>query len=190
MGKSGRNKFRTIKPVLIITSRIFGALPHCILQLFWDWSSRYTQFFFVGIRYAILKSMLHSCGDNVYIGANVRIKNWHNISIGSNVSIHDNCYIDGAGSVEILNNVSIAHNTSILSSNHSWLDNSVPIKYNPVMLKPVKIKEDVWIASGVKILAGVIIHSRSVVAAGSVVTRLVPSNVIVGGIPAKIIKRI
>lgn len=92
------------------------------------------------------------------------------------------------GGIEIGNDVSIAHQTSILSANHTWEDESIPIKYNAVAFQPVHIENDVWIGCGCRILCGVKIHSRSVVAAGAVVCKDVESHTAVGGVPARVLK--
>jgi acetyltransferase-like isoleucine patch superfamily enzyme len=54
--------------------------------------------------------------------------------------------------------------------------------------KPIHIKRNVWIGAGATILPGVTIGENAIVAAGAVVSRDVPANTIVGGIPAKILK--
>lgn len=187
---SGRDKFSKAKKVILISVKIISIFPRFFRVFLWDWTSRYSQVLFIGIRYILLKSLLKECGDNVRIGSNVTIVNWNQLSIGSNVSIHSNCYIDAAGGIEIGNDVSIAHNTSILSTNHQWEDVSIPIKYNSVVFGPVKIKDDVWIGCGCRVLANVEISSRSIIAAGAVVNKNIESNIIVGGIPAKKIKDI
>ncbi|EPW6435929.1 TPA: acyltransferase [Vibrio parahaemolyticus] len=142
------------------------------------------------LRYIIVSGLVNSIGDNVYIGDNVTLKNAKNINIGNNVSIHNNCYLDGAGVINIGDDVSIAHNSSIISFEHTWEDQTVPIKYNPTVLKPVFIDKDVWIGCGVRVLAGTSIQSRSIVAAGSVVKGTIEAGSIVGGVPAKVIRRI
>ena len=58
------------------------------------------------------------------------------------------------------------------------------------IMKPVTIGNDVWIGGDVTILPGVTIGNNVVVAAGAVVTKDVPDNCVVGGVPAKIIKKI
>ncbi|MCC8036007.1 MAG: acyltransferase [Rikenellaceae bacterium] len=134
--------------------------------------------------------MIARCGRNVKIADGVRILNWQNLDIGDNVSINTGCYIDAAGGIIIGNNVSIAHHSTILSSTHTWDDISLPIKYNPIVLGRTVICDDVWIGCACRIIAGVTINSRSVIASGAVVNRDIDSNSVYAGIPAKKIKGI
>lgn len=142
------------------------------------------------LRYVFLKNCCQSLGSNVSVQPGVYLFNLKGVKIGSNVSIHPMCYIDGAGGIEIGNDVSVAHSSSILSTNHQWDNPQVPIKYNPESFGKVYIENDVWIGCGVRILAGVHISGRSIVAAGAVVNRNIESNSIFAGIPAKKIKEI
>lgn len=142
------------------------------------------------MRYCLLKRLIPTCGDNVFVGRSVEIKNWDNLTIGSHVSIHKQCYLDAVGGIHIANDVSIAHQTSIISFEHTWEVSALAIRDNPVKASPITIHSDVWIGCGCRILAGVEIFSRSIVAAGAVVTKHVHANTIVGGVPAKPIKTI
>lgn len=187
---TGREKFKNNKRLIKVFVKLFRLLPKSFVLYMWNCTANHSQIFFVGIRYIILKSLVKSCGDNVKIGTNVQILGWEKLSIGTNVSIHSNCYIDAYGEIEIRDNVSIAHNSTILSTNHGWSDLSLPIKYNPMIPEKVIVYDDVWIGCGCRILAGVKIESRSVVAAGAVVNKDVKHRTIVGGIPAKVIKEI
>lgn len=141
-------------------------------------------------RYVLIKNLAERCGENVSISEGAYIYKPERLSLGDNVSIHPMCYIDATGGIKIGNNVSIAHSTTILSTDHTYSDEVIPIKYNPVKEKETIISDDVWISCGVRILRGTIIHSRSIVAAGAVVTNDVPSRHIVGGVPARILKKI
>jgi len=187
---TGRERFKKNKEIIEVLIKVIKLFPRFIRVLMWDWSSRYSQVFFIGIRYILLKSLIKDCGANVRIGTNVQIINWHGLSLGDNISIHANCYIDAVGEIEINNNVSIAHSTSILSSNHTWEDDMLPIKYNPLSVGKVIIEDDVWIGCGCRILSGLRIEHRSIIAAGAVVNKGVFSKGIYGGVPAKLIKTI
>jgi len=186
---AGRTWFERMKPFVVVVAYIVHLMPDFFLKFLWSFYSPYNGIIAKGVRYIILKSR-GRIGDNVYIGAFVVIKNWKNFSCGTNVSIHEYCYLDCLGGVSIGDDVSIAHSSSIISSNHSWDDETLPIKYNVVSYKGVVIERDVWIGSGVRILDNVRIESRSIIAAGAVVTKDVPSRVIYGGVPAKLIKQI
>lgn len=141
-------------------------------------------------RYLIWSRRLGSLGDAVAFAYNIILKSPHNISIGDRCSIHDFCYFDGFGRISIGSDVSIAHGCSILSTNHRWEDHSVAIKYNKVIAAPVIVADDVWIGCGVRILAGVTIGPRSVIAAGAVVTRSLTGNALYAGIPARKVRDI
>jgi acetyltransferase-like isoleucine patch superfamily enzyme len=144
----------------------------------------------IAVRYMLVKSQAQACGDNVYIGPYVEIKNMGNLELGNNVSIHRNCTLFATGGLRIGNDVSIAHQCSILSVDHTWDDPEAPIRYNAPNLSKVEICDDVWIGCGVRVLAGCTIATRSVVAAGAVVTHDVESCSLVGGVPARLIRRI
>ena len=141
-------------------------------------------------RYILLKNLCKSCGNNVSIHQNVFIYGFENLSFGNNVSIHPMNYIDANGEIIIGNNVSIAHSSTLISTNHSYNDITVPIKYNPITYAPIFIHDDVWIGCGCRILSGVKIYSRSIIAAGAVVNKDVQAKSIYGGVPAKYIKGI
>jgi acetyltransferase-like isoleucine patch superfamily enzyme len=99
------------------------------------------------------------------------------------------CYIDATGGIDIGDNVSIAHGTTIMSTTHRYDDLKIPIKDQPVDVFPTLIENNVWIGAKATILAGNIIGTGSIIAANAVITMNVPSMVVVGGVPAKIIKK-
>lgn len=139
-------------------------------------------------RYISFKSISPESGENIYIAQNIYMKNIENIILGSNVSIHEMCYLDGYGGIRIGDNVSIAHSTSLISFDHTYHDMITPIKYNPSIKKTIILHNDIWVGAGVRILGGNTINKRSIIAAGSVVTKDVETFVIYGGVPAKKIK--
>lgn len=185
---NGRVFFTRLGWMISAVSRIFGLTPFAVRKFFYNALKSFDGNFSSLVRYMLLKSSFKQCGNNVFIGPNVIIKNISSISLGSNISIHANCYLDALGNICIEDNVSIAHNSSLISFEHTWDDSETPIKYNPIKASPIHVKSDVWIGCGVRILSGVTINSRSVIAAGAVVTKDVPSNSLVAGVPAKFIK--
>lgn len=187
---NGRDKFERFRFLLYFFSKIFKFFPKFICNLLWHCSMPFNGMLSKSLRYVLLKAKAYSIGDNVSIGANTIIKHWENFSCGDNVSIHEFCMIDCDGKITIGSNVSIAHATSLVAANHTWNDISNPIKYNPITKIGITIKDDVWIGCGTRILDGVVINNRSIVAAGAVVNKEVEANSLVGGVPAKIIKNI
>ncbi len=187
---NGRQFFKFFGFLLTFVSFVFRIMPNSIVSLLYDFSKPFSQKFFVAIRYVMLKAKSKKIGKNVYIGTNVVFKNISHLEIGDNVSIHDYSYIDSFGGLIIGDNVSIAHSSSIITFNHTWEFQNIPIKYNPVVCLSVKIESDVWVGCGVRIMPGVTIGQRSIIASGAVVTKSVEPYTMVGGVPAKIIKGI
>lgn len=109
-----------------------------------------------------------------------------NIALGKNVFINAGCCFQDQGGITIGDNVLIGHNVVLATLNHN-LD---PEKRAGMYPSPISIGNNVWIGSNSTILPGVTIGENSVVAAGAVVTKDVPENTVVGGVPAKIIKTI
>ncbi|HKG04900.1 MAG TPA: sugar O-acetyltransferase [Pedobacter sp.] len=106
--------------------------------------------------------------------------------IGKNVFINFDCVFLDLGGITIEDNVQIAPRVSLLSEGHPT---SIADRHS-LIAKPIHIKKNAWIGANATILQGVTIGENSVVAAGSVVSKDVPDNTIVGGIPAKFIKSI
>ena len=94
------------------------------------------------------------------------------------------------GPVTIGHHVNLAQGITVTALNHNFADITRRIDQQGVATSPVVIGNDVWIGANAVILPGVTIGSHAVVAAGAVVTKDVPGNCIVAGVPAKIIKRL
>jgi len=106
--------------------------------------------------------------------------------IGKNVFINFDCVFLDLGGITIEDNVLIAPKVSLLSEGH-------PVSpHQRQLLVPghIHIKKNAWIGAGATILPGVTVGENAVVAAGAVVSKDVPANTVVGGIPAKYIKNI
>lgn len=109
-----------------------------------------------------------------------------NISIGKNVFVNHACTFMDRGGITLEDEVLIGPKVNLITTNHP-ID---PAERRATISKPIIIRKKAWIGAGATILAGVTIGENSIVAAGAVVTSHVPDNVIVGGVPAKVIKLI
>ena len=106
------------------------------------------------------------------------------VTIGRNVMIMGGCLMMSRGGITIDDDVLIAANVQLISNNHDLHDHAL------LVCKPVHIGRNAWIGAGATILPGVTVGENAVVAAGAVVTRDVEPNTIVGGNPARLIKRV
>ena len=107
------------------------------------------------------------------------------MTIGKNVIINKGATILSPGKVEIEDNVLIGPEVKIATVDHDFYD-----RHNLLHFGKVTIKENAWIGIGAIICPGVTIGRNAVVAAGAVVTKDVPDNVVVGGNPARFIKEL
>lgn len=128
-------------------------------------------------------------GDNCHIFENVIIATYGgDIKIGNFTSVNPFCVLYGHGNLTIGNDVRIATHSVFVAANHNYDDLQIPIRKQGLSKKGIKIEDNVWIGAGVKVLDGVHIEKNAIVAAGSLVNKNIKSNVVVGGVPAKIIK--
>jgi acetyltransferase-like isoleucine patch superfamily enzyme len=106
------------------------------------------------------------------------------ITMGKRVFINHACSFLDMGGITIEDDVLIGPKVNLITENHP-LD---PADRRALICKPIHIKRNAWIGAAATILPGVTIGENSVVAAGAVVSRDVPANTVVGGIPARHIK--
>lgn len=151
-------------------------LPHYQLHYAWPITTL--------IRRISGKLMFDKCGKKVDIGRKISFS--QRISLGDKSSIGDNAYL--VGEIKIGKDVMMAANCALIGSNHKFDRLDVPMNTQGGEASPIVIEDNVWIGYGVTILAGVTVHTGAVLAAGAIVTKDVPENAIVGGVPAKIIK--
>lgn len=109
-----------------------------------------------------------------------------NITVGKNVFINTGCRFQDQGGIRIGDHVLIGHNVVLATLNHDF----APYNRATMHPAPIHIEDRVWIGANATVVPGVTIGENSIVAAGAVVTKDVPPNTIVGGVPAKVLKRI
>lgn len=141
------------------------------------------------------------CGEKIVIGENSRLLCWDGykgkvfdnppqITIGSGVHATRNLTIQCANKVTIGENVLIASDVFIVDYNHGMSPLTANYLDNPLDISEgVTIEEGVWIGNNVVILPHVTIGKKSIIGAGSVVTKTIPPYAIAAGNPARVIKR-
>jgi len=134
----------------------------------------------------ILSAIIGKKLENFAVFTPIYINYGKHLNIGKNVFINYDCILLAMGGITIEDNVMIAPRVSLITESHP-LD---PNRRRGIAAKSICIKRNAWIGASATILPGVTVGVNSVVAAGAVVSKDVPDNTIVRGIPAKIIKRI
>lgn len=108
------------------------------------------------------------------------------IRIGKHVFINQACVFMDRGGITIGENTKIGPRVNLITENHGLK----PSERHILTSRPIFIGRNVWIGAAATVLPGVTIGENSVVAAGAVVSRDVPPNTIVAGVPAKVVKEI
>lgn len=139
--------------------------------------------------------------NKIIFGNNVKIGSFSNISctshlskygigfkIGDNSSAGDYSQFGSAGGIEIGNDVIMGSYISFHSENHNYEDKSILIRNQGVTSKGIKLGNNIWVGAKVTFLDGCQVGNNSVIAAGAVVKEIFPDNVVIGGVPAKILK--
>lgn len=132
--------------------------------------------------------MLGGVGERVWIAKTFNCDCGKNIFIGNDFTGNFNLTILDIREVYIGNHVMIGPNTLITTVGHPLSPKSR--RNYGAFAKPVRIGNDVWIGGNVTILPGITIGNNVVIAAGAVVTKDVPDNSLIGGVPAKLIRKL
>lgn len=114
----------------------------------------------------------------------LQIDNGKNMKIGEHVFINHSLTCMAVGGIEIEDNVMIGPQVTLLTANHAFDDHFV------LLVGKVTIKNNAWIGARATILPGITIGENAVVAGGAVVTKDVEANTVVGGNPARVLKRL
>lgn len=136
-------------------------------------------------------------GDNVKIGAFSNIsctshlsKYGKGLKIGNNSAIGDFAQFGAAGGIEIGDDVIMGSYITFHSENHVFSDTGKLIREQGVTSHGIRIGNNVWVGVKVTFLDGCVVGNNSVVAAGAVVNGSYPDNSVIGGVPAKILRKI
>lgn len=146
---------------------------------------------------------LHACPAGIHIGQRslvmhgsvLHVYNFRNLPqagiwIGDDALIGEYNVIRGQGGVRIGHRVYTSPMVQIVAVNHVFDDPSRPFVEQGITAEGITIEDDVWIGSGAVVTDGVRIGRGAVVAAGAVVTSDVPAHTVVGGVPARVLRRV
>lgn len=146
---------------------------------------------------------LHATPNGIEIGANsmvmhgavLHVYNFRDIphsgiKIGKDCLIGEYTVIRGQGGVQIGDRVYTSPHTQVIAVNHVFNDPTTPFVDQGISAEGIIIEDDVWLGSGSIITDGVTIGKGSLVAAGAVVTENVEPGTVVGGVPAKVLRKV
>jgi maltose O-acetyltransferase len=143
---------------------------------------------FYKVRYFFIKKIIKECGrdvivkNNCYFGVGQRLKVGDRSQLGQNARL--------GGNITIGNDVLMGPDVVMMATSHAYDRVDIPInQQGSAEEQPITIGDDVWIGTRVIILPGCNIGEHSIIAAGSVVTKSCEPYSIIGGVPAKFIKK-
>jgi len=142
------------------------------------------KFLWIKLFNEILERLAYNCPVNSW---RIKIHRWRGVTIGKNSFIGRRVTLDHSYPEYIFigDNISLAGNNFVLTHSNPYKHFE---KTFDSFVAPVVIKNGAWISLGAMILPGVTVGENTVIAAGAVVTKDIPDNVIAGGVPAKVIK--
>lgn len=156
------------------------------------------------VYWIVMRPLYGSLGWGCYISPRANIRNHRFLYLGRNTIVNPNatlwCFLEAGdnvtfnpgscvyGTVVIGNDVMIAPHVMLAGGNHGTVLNGTPMTLQNCDSRGIVIRNDVWIGANCVVVDGVEIGEGAVVAAGAVVTKCVPSRVIFGGVPGRVIK--
>lgn len=147
-------------------------------------------------RTRLIKKMFPDGADGAFFEPNIRIEYGFNVKFGKNFYMNFDCQFLDVAPIEIGDNVMFGPRVTVATPMHPFVSEERAIStysdgvHDWEYARPVKIGDNVWVASSATICGGVTIGSDTVIAAGSVVTRDIPSGVLAAGVPCKVIRPI
>ena len=138
------------------------------------------------LRAGLLRLNGATVGRGVNVRGNLQIQEGFRITLGDNVFINSGCLFDVSAPIVIGAGVQLAYQVALVTGGHSI--GSADGRAGEHRPAPIHIGMGSWIGARAMILPGVTIGAGSVVAAGAVVTRDVPANTLVAGVPARVVR--
>lgn len=175
----------TVKKDKVVLQRKIFYFLYIALFRFTPEDYRPYRLIFPAIRRFLVQKSIQKCGQRVRVKYNADIS--LGIEVGDDSELGQNCLIHS--NVRLGSKVIMGPDVKIYSRNHVHSRVDVPIADQGKIQSETVVGDDVWIGANVIILPGVTIGDHSVVAAGSVVTKNVEAYTVVGGNPAKLLKK-
>tara|TARA_E500000178_G_C16910763_1_gene702512 strand:- start:132 stop:668 length:537 start_codon:yes stop_codon:yes gene_type:complete len=177
MIKTALNNYKTSYLIYhLFFSTFYGIIKYLPSPIF-----DYLRFFLLKLFFGKLNS--------THIRDGITIYHPKKIYIYENVSLNEGIFLNGYGGILIKKNTRIGHGSSFLSEDHIFKNKNKPIYMQGKNKKKIIIGKNCWIGAKATFLKGVELGDNCIVAAGSVVTKSFPKNNIIGGIPARILKK-
>jgi acetyltransferase-like isoleucine patch superfamily enzyme len=181
-------KYRLARRVLLLIARLANRIN--------GFEALNTLFLFVPFQMIpdILRAYGAQIGNDVEILGPIRFgsasrghgASYHKLSIGEHSKLSRELYLDLTDQITIESNVTFAMRVTL--STHTGLAESPLAALYPFATAPIIVRKGAYVGASVTVLQGVEIGSCAVVAAGAVVTKDVPSRVVCGGVPARVLK--
>lgn len=143
---------------------------------------------FVRLRGYLIRHFFGSCGSNLRVSRNNTFYNSKLIHLGSDIFIANGCWFCAGEEIIIGDQVMFGPYCVIVSENHIRRHGS--FRFGEPQEAPIKIGKGSWVAAHVTIIAGSEIGEGSLIAAGAVVIKKIPADVLAAGVPARIIREI
>lgn len=181
-----------MRKLFITISKVLASLNCMICQIIYykNLKISFPSISFTFNPFRLEKGSKTKIGKRAIIASRTEIITQGEVEIGNNFCINKYSRVVAHQKITIGNNVTIAQFVSILDHDHAYRLENNKLILSGYETIPIEIGSNVWIADKVTICKGVRIGDNVVIGANSVVTRDIPDNVIVGGVPAKIIKHL
>ena len=155
----------------------------------WRWETDGPVFFGRGLQLQIARGAKVRFGRFAWIGDGTKVRCHEGVvEIGAKTVLGQECTISAYRRIRIGEQCVIADRAMFIDFDHGTVEVERPIRVQGIYKRDVVIGSNVWIGYGASFLRGVRVGDNSVVGTYSVVTRDVPANAVVGGIPAKVLR--
>lgn len=163
--------------------RILAFTWFCLVTKLTGWVPDFQ--FVMRLRGWLVRPCFRRCGRNFQLGSGVMIVYTTHVTIGDDVYLAYGSWIQGYGGVTLEDQVMLGPYTILASNNHTRQDRSY--RFGAPACAPVVLRRGAWTGAHVVVTAGVTVGIGAACAAGAVVTRDVPDDAIVGGVPARVL---